>query len=220
MPSSDYIPSADGAFLAWAQNLIAYVTLHFAEWNIPTPQTVLTPLLTAFEAAFQANQNPNRGKLDTQKKNETRKSLEKELRAYNKAYLLYNPAVTNDDRTAMGLPIYTGGRSPVQAPTTSPQLLPDTATRRIIKVYYKDEGASRRGKPAGVKGIEIKWAKLKEPPHDMAELINSSFDTRAPLELAFEEHERGEKVYMCGSWEIQREGEKGPWGDIEEAIIP
>jgi hypothetical protein len=135
-------------------------------------------------------------------------------------YLLYNPAVTNDDRTAMGLPIYSGNRRPVQVPTTVPQLLPDTRTRRIIKVYYKDEGASRRGKPAGVKGIEIKWAKLKEPPHDIAELVNSSLDTRAPLELVFEEHERGEKVYMCGSWEIQREGEKGPWGDIEEAIIP
>jgi hypothetical protein len=220
MPSSDYIPSADGAFLAWAQNLIAYVTQHFAAWNIPTPQTTLVPLLTAFETAFEACRNPNRGKLDTQKKNEARKSLEKELRVYNKAYLLYNPVVTDDDRTAMGLPIYSGTRHPVQPPTTSPQLLPDTGTRRIIKVYYKDEGASRRGKPAGVKGIEVKWAKLKEAPRDISELVNSGFDTNPPLELTFEEHERGEKVYMCGRWEIQREGEKGPWGDIEEVIIP
>jgi hypothetical protein len=220
MPSSDYIPSADAAFLAWAQNLTAYVTQHFSAWNIPSPQTVLTPLLTAFETAFEVCQNPNRGKLDTQKKNEARKGLEKEIRVYNKAYLLYNPAVADDDRTAMGLPVYSGTRHPVQPPTTSPQLLPDTGTRRIIKVYYKDEGASRRGKPAGVKGIEVKWAKLKEAPKDIAELVNSGFDTNPPLELTFEEHERGEKVFMCGRWEIQREGEKGPWGDIEEVIIP
>jgi hypothetical protein len=220
MPSSDYIPSGDAAFLEWEKNLLSYVGQKFTQWNIPTPQTTLVPLAAAFEAAFEACQNPNRGKLDTQKKNEARKSLEKELRIYNKAYLLYNPAVTDDDRTAMGLPIHKGGRSPVQPPKTSPQLLPDTSTRRIIKVYYKDEGATRRGKPAGVHGIEIKWAKLKEPPTDISELVNSAFDTNPPLELHFEEHERGEKVFMCGLWEIQREGEKGPPGGIEEVIIP
>jgi hypothetical protein len=35
-----------------------------------------------------------------------------------------------------------------------------------------------------------------------------------------EEHQRGQRVYLCGSWEIRREGEKGPPGDIIEAIIP
>jgi hypothetical protein len=220
MPSSDYIPSADAAFLEWVKNLLAYVLQKFSTWGIPSPQTTLTPLVTEFEAAFEACQNPNRGKLDTQKKNEARKRLEKELRIYNKAYLLYNPVVTDDDRTAMGLPIHKGTRSPVKPPETAPQLLPDTSTRRIIKVYYKDEGATRRGKPAGVTGIEIKWAKLKEPPKDISELINSAFDTNPPLVLEFEEHERGEKVFMCGRWEIQREGEKGPPGDIEEVIIP
>jgi hypothetical protein len=28
--SSDYIPAADGAFLPWARNLIAYVTQYFS----------------------------------------------------------------------------------------------------------------------------------------------------------------------------------------------
>ncbi|MDR2418576.1 MAG: hypothetical protein LBD79_05935 [Treponema sp.] len=220
MPGTNYVPSAEAAFLAWVKNLIAYVTQRFSVWNIPSPQTVLVPLLTAFEDTFTACQNPNRGKLDTQKKKEARKSLEKELRVYNKAYLLYNPAVSDDDRTAMGLPVYSGTRHQIKAPTTSPQLSTDTSTRRIIKIYYKDEDSSHRGKPAGVKGIEIRWAKLKEAPKDISELVNSAFDTNPPLELTFEEHERGEKVYMCGRWEIQREGEKGPWGDIEEAIIP
>ncbi|MDR1127098.1 MAG: hypothetical protein LBL06_03095, partial [Treponema sp.] len=161
-----------------------------------------------------------RGKIDTQKKHDARKKLEKELRIYNKAYLLYNPAVSDNDRTTMGLPIRKKTHTPVQVPETSPQLLPDTSTRRIIKVYYRDEGATRRGRPAGVKGVEVKWTKLKEHPKDLSELINSAFDTNPPLVLMFEEHERGEKVFMCGRWEIQRKGEKGPWGAIEEVIIP
>jgi hypothetical protein len=220
MSSSDYVPSADAAFLEWEKNLLNVILQNFSTWSSPSPQTTLAPFAAAFETAYEACRNPNRGKLDIQKKNEARKVLEKELRAYNKAYLLYNPTVTDDDRTAMGIPIHKGTRSPVKPPETAPELLPDTSTRRIIKVYYKDEGAARRGKPAGVKGIEIKWAKLKEPPKDISELINSTFDTNPPLALEFEEHERGEKVFMCGSWEIQREGEKGPSGDIVEVIIP
>ena len=145
MPSSDYIPSGDAAFLEWEKNLLGFVLQNYTRWNIPSPQTALVPLAAAFEAC----RNPNRGKLDTQRKNEARTGLQKELRIYNKAYLLYNPAVSDDDRTAMGLPVHKGSRSPVQPPKTSPQLLPDTSTRRIIRVYYRDEGAARRGKPAG-----------------------------------------------------------------------
>jgi hypothetical protein len=55
---------------------------------------------------------------------------------------------------------------------------------------------------------------------DITELTNSSFDTRSPLTLQFEEHQRGLRVYLCGAWEIEREGEKGPYGDIEEVVIP
>ncbi|MDR2808628.1 MAG: hypothetical protein LBB43_06460 [Spirochaetaceae bacterium] len=219
MPSSDYIPSADPSFYEWVKFLLAYILQNFSKWNIPSPETTLVPLVTAFEAAYTTCQNPNKGKVDTQKKNEARKNLEKELRVYNKAYLLYNPVVSDGDRTAMGLPIYKESRSPIQKPETAPQLLPNIATRRVIKVYYKDEKSARRGKPAHVKGIEVKWAKLKEAPKDIADLVNSAFDTSPPLVLEFQEHERGEKVFMCGRWEIQREGEKGPWGDIVEVII-
>jgi hypothetical protein len=54
----------------------------------------------------------------------------------------------------------------------------------------------------------------------MKELVHSAFDTKPPLTMEFEGHERGTRVYLCGAWEIEREGEKGPPGAIEEAIIP
>ncbi|MHB9292771.1 hypothetical protein Holit_01876 [Hollandina sp. SP2] len=46
----------------------------YTRWNIPASQTTLVPLA----ATFEAYQNPNRGKLDPQKKHEARKSLEDE----------------------------------------------------------------------------------------------------------------------------------------------
>jgi hypothetical protein len=87
-------------------------------------------------------------------------------------------------------------------------------------VVGRDEKSEHRGKPKGVHGIEVRWAILDHPPEDIKELVNSSFDTKPPLTIEFEEHERGKRVYLCGTWELEREGEKGPFGAIEEAIIP
>jgi hypothetical protein len=216
----DYIPRTDGAFLEWVKNLYDYALAHYARWSVPSPQASLETLLGAYQAGYAAAQNPNRGKADVLKKNETRQALEAAVRVYVKAYLSNNPAVTDEDKVALGLPVYRRTRHPVPVPHTSPQLFIDTGTRRRLIITYKDEGSEHRGKPQGVHGIEVRWAVLDTPPADLKDLIHSAFDTKPPLILEFEEHERGSKVYLCGRWEIQREGEKGPDGAIEEAIIP
>jgi hypothetical protein len=217
---TDYIPRPDGPFLGWVKNLYAYALDHYAGWNIPSPQTGIEPLLNAYDAAYTAAQNPNRGKADVLKKNETRKALESAVRVYVRAYLINNPAVTDEDRVSMGLPVHSHAHHPVPVPRTSPQLFIDTGTRRRLLITYRDEGSEHRGKPHGVHGIEVRWAILDHPPADVKDLTRSAFDTNPPLTLEFEEHERGKKVYLCGRWEILREGEKGPDGAIEEAIIP
>jgi hypothetical protein len=67
----------------------------------------------------------------------------------------------------------------------------------------------------------VRWAIRDAPPTDIGkELVNSAFDTKPPLIIDFGEQDRGKKVFLCGRWEIEREGEKGPFGDIEEAIVP
>jgi hypothetical protein len=220
MGNKDYVPANDEEFLDWGKNLYAYALAHYAGWDIPSPQVSLETLLNAYEAAFHAANSPNRGKVDILHKNQTRNALKKEIRLYVRAYLINNPAVTDEDKTAMGLPIYKTTHTPVPVPSTAPRLFLNTSVRRRISVDYRDEGSGRRGKPSGVHGIEVRWAILDHPPASISELVRSAFDTRSPLTLEFEEHERGKRVYMCGRWEIQREGEKGPWGDIVEAIIP
>jgi hypothetical protein len=107
------------------------------------PQPGFEALLTAYEAKFEAVQNPNRGKVDTLNKNESRTALEKAVRAYCKAYLLYNPKVTDEDRERMGLPVYSGGRSPVNVPASVPVRLNNP---REVPVYYHDGVSGGRGK--------------------------------------------------------------------------
>jgi hypothetical protein len=112
-------------------------------------------------------------------------------------------------------------RTSVPTPDTMPELIPDTGTRRRIAVHYRDEGSAHRGKPHHVTGIEVRWAFLDRPPvHLEEELIHSTFDTRSPLILDFDEADRGKRVYLAGRWEIHREGGKGPFGAVVEAIVP
>jgi hypothetical protein len=216
----DYIPSSDEKFLEFSKNLTAYALTNFTRWNVPSPQAEIQPLFAAYEAAFEAAQNPNRGKVDVLTKNEARNALKGKLRVYVKAYLINNPAVTDEDKAAMDLPIYKKGKSPVQLPGTVPELNVDTATPRRHKVYYRDQGSERRGKPPRVVGIEIRYAILDHYPASVDELTFSDFDTASPFIKDYDEAERGKRVYYCGRWEIPKEGGKGPFGEIVEAIIP
>jgi hypothetical protein len=71
--AGDFILHSDGAFLEWSKTLITYAAAHLMPFNVP--ETALTPIqaqLTAYETAFEAAQNPNRGKVDVLNKNETK----------------------------------------------------------------------------------------------------------------------------------------------------
>jgi phosphoribosylformylglycinamidine (FGAM) synthase PurS component len=218
--NSDYIPRQDVAFLEFAKTLLACAHVHFEQFGVPDPQGEMV-LLGIYETKLEAAQDPNRGKVDVLAKNESRDALEKAVRAYCKAYLLYNPKVTDEDRERMGLPVYSGGHHPVPVPDSVPVLTVKLKNPREIPIYYHDSMLGKRGKPAGVHGIEIRWAILDHFPSDIeAELTKSAFDTRSPCVLKFAEYERGKRVYMCGRWEISREGQKGSDGEITEAVIP
>jgi hypothetical protein len=195
---ADYIPAKDEQFRDWAKNLYTTVLGYYTIWDIPSPQP-LGSLLTAYTIALETALEPNHGKVDVLAKNEARDALEKQIRIYVKAYIINNPAVSDPERESLGLPIHKTTHTPVSVPTTAPQLFIDTGTRRRLVVAYRDEGSTRRGKPQGVHGIEVKWAILDAPPADIALLINSSFDTKPPLNLDFEEHDRKKKCFSAGA---------------------
>jgi hypothetical protein len=218
--AGDFIPHADGAFLEWSKTLVAYVTVKLTGFNIP--QEALTPvqgLLTAYETVFAAVQNPNRGKVDVLNKNEAKEALAAALRTFIKAYLTYNPAVTDADKENMGLPLHDGTRTPEPVPTTIPELELDSSVIRQITTPFRDAGSEKRGKPAHVHGIELRWDLLDNAPSSVEDLKNSAFDTASPYTFTFDEAERGKALYICPRWENNK-GDKGPWGEIYKAIIP
>jgi hypothetical protein len=68
-------------------------------------------------------------------------------------------------------------------------------------------------------GAVIVYAVLAEPPADPDALTRSVLATRTPHVFEFTEEERGKTVYVAICWQNEK-GEKGPWSEIESAIVP
>jgi hypothetical protein len=131
-----------------------------------------------------------------------------------------NPAVTDDDLNHMGLPTRSSGRHPAPVATEAPDADVETSTIAHLTIHFFEKGSNhKKGKPAGQHGAEIRWAMLDTPPARWDELVHSEIDTNSPFTLQFENDQRGKTVYYALRWENTR-GEKGPWSEIQSAIIP
>jgi hypothetical protein len=216
----DNIPKKDSAFVVWVEILLAYVQAHLTAFNIQ--DAVFQPLLNlhaAFKAAYEKALDPNRGPVDIAEKNRTRDALEKALRNFIKAFLLYSPFVSDKDRDEMKLPIHDTKPTPIPPPSTFPEYDIDTSIQSRLSIHFWDEASKKRGKPKGVHGAEIRWEIREEAPAKAEDLSNSDFATRTPHVFAFTGDKQGQRVYFCLRWENNK-GEKGPWGTMVSAVIP
>jgi hypothetical protein len=121
----------------------------------------------------------------------------------------------------MGVVIRDRKPTPVNKPTSYPLYRIDSSMIRTLSVFFQALilGGRSRAKPAGVHGAEIRWAILDTAPASVDALTHSSFCTRSPFTLTFDESDRTKTVYFCLRWENTR-GEKGPWSEIVMAVIP
>jgi hypothetical protein len=179
----------------------------------------IVPAKTVWTTAWTAYLNPNtRTPVITFQKTAARKKYESLLRKLV-GMLKASPFVTPSDLAALGIVTRksSGGRNPV--PETYPDAIVDISMIRQLTIDYFDFASKSHAKPHGVHGAEIRWEILHAAPVHIDELRNSSFDTRSPFTLTFNENERGQTVYFCLRWE-NTTGEKGPWSEIRRGIIP
>jgi hypothetical protein len=222
MHFNDYIPRPDNLFLAWIVNFLKYLFPSLTRLNFPHDvYQNLTEQRDDFTIKLEAAEDPStRTPLTVAAKNASRKTLEESVRQAVKEYLINNHLLTEEDFKGLGLPIHKTTRTPSPVATTYPEFFIDSSVIRRVTIHFFDQGkAKSKAKPAGQHGAEIRWAILDMPPASVADLIHSSFDTHTPFTLEFDENQRGKTVYFCLCWENTR-GEKGPWSEIGNAIIP
>ncbi|MDR2384080.1 MAG: hypothetical protein LBD80_00260 [Tannerella sp.] len=181
------------------------------------------PSYALFEAAFEAWKNPaERTMLKTATLYEAEKAFIPLYRQFYMGLLRDNPMASSSDLVAMGFPSSgKGERHEAEIPRTSPVATVKLPGPAIVEIHYRDgakDGASR-AKPHGIHGAEICWMVSKVVPVNWEQLVHSSFDTASPFRLVFGGEERGERLYFALRWENMRGG-KGPWSEIQDAVIP
>jgi hypothetical protein len=215
------IPTKDADFNT-AQDVIATkANMNAPMWGLdPIWMSKVMTEKAAWDAAWAAWKDPaTRTPTITFVKNEKRDVYETSLRKLVKI-LQNDPRVTDDDLNSMGIVIPSSSKKPSKVATTYPDYDIDSSVIRQLRILFYDQGQKKsKAKPEGQHGVEIRWAILDAPPGSLKDLINSSFDTHTPFTLTFDESDRGKTVYFCLCWENTR-GIKGPWSEIQKAIIP
>jgi hypothetical protein len=220
----DIVPGPDAAFDVWTTNLCDLTILRTSgtppAWtHIPLLRIgrLTTTQKTWHDAYLVTLKAPTY--LETEAQNLARAEMEPEARSFINEFIRNSSLVSPEDKAAVG--VYP--RQPphhVETPPTWPVLEPRDKGPRQVEVPYHDVGSEHRGKPRNVHAVKIFYAILDHEPKSVAELIHEVTDTRSPAHIIFGEEDRGKRVYMAGCWEIEREGETGPMGEIVSGFIP
>jgi hypothetical protein len=174
---------------------------------------------TRWNTAFALAEDPStRTKGAVKEKQEARNAYEVGLRKLIRTYLMYSPVLTDQDREDMGLPVHKTTRTRAPVASNAPFVAAAGHGPRVVRVDF-GESPTSAAKPAGQHCVELASVIAETRPTEIDDLIRSVVNTRTPLLLTFKESERGKMLWFAARWENTR-GEKGPWSEIQSAIIP
>jgi hypothetical protein len=224
--SNDYIPPKEKDFYEWQSLSIKYARDNRERFGIP--ESAMSPELYAkrddYQAKYAIAENPEtRTSAHVLARQESRKVYEVDIRAFFKGYVMYNKAVTDEDRRIMGLTVHDPKPTPVPPPPHAPGVITVTvADPAVLDIAFHDKKEEGHAKAYGIHGAEMAWGVFEAAaiaPVDWSELPHSTFATHSPLRLTFNGHDRGKAFYFALRWENTR-GEKGPWSEIQSTIVP
>ena len=222
----DFIPRRDAEFHAWFGNLTTYVKERALSsgppplWtHIPQAKTHELILRNDTWNGFHIKLFGPHTDVDVQNKQRERVLDEAFLRPFVKQYLKFDP-VTDADRTAMQVHGNEYHRGHSGRITEMVHAESDSSVIRQIIWRYWIKGSEHHAKPDHCYGVECAYARLDHPPTSIYELSRREISTASPLELKFDEAERGGKVYCCFRWLGTKEGNQGDWSEIFSAVIP
>ena len=155
--SNDFVPVRDGEFRAWSQALVGYAAAHPAELGLAAGDlTAASAAQSAFEQAEDAAVAAHaQARASTAAKREARRTLDQALRQLARR-LQASPAVSDGERTELGLPIRdkkpTRAPIPASAPLLTIDLMADGQGVRHV-IHFRDSATpGRKVKPKGRAG--------------------------------------------------------------------
>jgi hypothetical protein len=218
---ADFIGDTDAGILAFASNFSSVITSAPLPLGLTVLQaTALAGLVSSYSAALTASTDPStRGPAAVLSKEEKKRLLISNIRLLARI-IQANPAVTNDQRFSLGLPIRRVP-SPIPQPGEAPDVDVKSVSGRTIICRIHRATGSRRGKPPGVAGANVYSHVGPTPP---ASLNDWTLEGHASRPNAVEivlpaDVPGGSTVWICANWYNPR-GQAGPTSAPVSTNIP
>ena len=222
MPTIDYIPRTEEDFNDFQAEFEALLVTDGPGWGVPAGRiTDVTNARADWEPKYAAGRDESDPtSAQRQAKNDSRKAYVKLIRSVVNQYLNNNPAVTNDDRVALGLTVSDTTRTRVPVPNRAPKETIDKIDHLFHKLRITDpENPTSRKKPEGVARINVYryiGDQSATPRLPDFQLIASS--TKFLYTSSFEDTDVGKKAWYIVQYENTR-GERGPLSASISATI-
>jgi hypothetical protein len=216
---ADYIPGPDPFFQAWQSNFVTYANANLAALGlVAADMAPVTSAQGTWATAFPAHVAAvAAAKAARKTKDDARAAYVAVIRPLVRR-LQASAVVSDAEKASLGITVR-AEPSPIGPPTTAPLCSIECSNRLQQVLRFVDAATpSRKGKPAGVLGVEI-WNKVgTTPPAGESDLRFVAVDTAAPYIMTFDSSDGGKINYVWMRW-VSPTGERGPWSEQAQATI-
>jgi hypothetical protein len=207
-------------FILWADRFVNYFFTNAVKWGVSiSDATDFKNEWDDTKLLIEKSEDPGqRNRLIIIQRDDAMKAFREKVRDFVH-HELHSRAVTDVDLAALGLPLHDVIPTPIGPPTTMPTFILDLSIPRHIRFRYHDQDNHSEAKPHGANGAVVAWGILTAPPTDQEDLPHTRLATRSPYTMEFHEADRGKTLYIALCWQNVK-GQRGPWSNLEAAIIP
>ncbi|MEX2244865.1 MAG: hypothetical protein WD716_13590 [Fimbriimonadaceae bacterium] len=218
---AEQIPRSDDAFNAFITNAYNVINADLAGFGLVAgDMTAATAAKTDWDTNYPAATTAKAAaSAAVALKDTSRFTFEDAMRTVFAKIYAAGVAI-GDNLEAAGLSPRDTTPTDVPVPSTRPVMIIDTSERFRHKNNFADEGTpTKRAKPFGVAGCELRLFIGATPPVDPQDFDFVAIDTRTPQIWEFDPADAGQMAHWVARW-VNTRGEAGPWSDVVSATVP
>lgn len=215
--SNDWLPRRREDQLLMAEGWVAELPKHNGAWTV-TPAEITELEGLAEGARVALGRTVSGSAVDAARAREAFSGLARYMRRLH-GRKFFSPPMDDADYIRLGL-------RPHDHIRTEHVVVPELVEFEIrlrgireLEVNFWVKGAANRAKPAGYDGAVLVWDLLDAPPERPTDMAEHTMASRTPHLLEFDETDRGKTAYFALAWQNAR-GIRGPWSEIQSAIVP
>ena len=156
--------------------------------------------------------------IDIAEKNDSRVDLTTFLRTYVQKYFYANKTLTEAQMKDAGLRPRSTTRTSYGTPTEIPTFEIGLLVGNIITVVARNE-AGKKGKPAGVKAIRVRYFIGDAPPSEPSDYAKFVDGTKNPIKITFDKADAGKTVFIAVCY-VGNNASEGRYGIVVKVNVP